>query len=119
MAQYEVAPLPDYIDAILKEYEGLSLPCADGLHTMIERLGEREPSLRDRCGLMADRHELYAITLPDCPRRALVVSIDARATPRPRVVHGTLAIAPELAARARDLARSQLGLINPTWEPAR
>lgn len=118
MTAFEVAPLPRYEEAVLDEFRDLPLACADGFETLVGRLEEREPALRDRAGLMADRHEIYTIPLPDCAQRRLVLSIDCRDPARPRLLHGTLPQGDKLIARARDLARLQLGLADPAWEPA-
>ncbi|WP_226582793.1 hypothetical protein [Acuticoccus sediminis] len=118
MAQFEVLPVPGYEDAILEEFRTLPLKCADGLDTMIGMLEDREPSVKDWCGLIAGRHELYAIPLPDCAQRRLIVSVRRTDRTRPRTVHGTLPGGEYACSRGRDIAVTQLGLINPLWEAA-
>ena len=66
---FEVNPVPSYEAEMLAEFDALSLDCADGLDAMLDILAEQEPSPRDRCGLLGDRYETFAIPLPDCVKR--------------------------------------------------
>ncbi|WP_417741016.1 hypothetical protein [Salipiger sp.] len=116
MSQFTVEPVPGYDDDILNEYNKLPLKCADGLEALIDSLERRDPSIRDRCGLLDDRYEIYAIPIPDCPRRCLVISIDIKDKSQPRALHGTLLKNDTTCDRGRRLATRQLKLINPTWE---
>lgn len=116
---FEVEPVPGHEAEILKEFTDLPLKCADGLEAMLDILAEQEPSPRDRCGLLADRHEIFAVPLPDCAMRRLVLSIDCKAKGRPRAVHGTLPSSPHSCENGRLLATRQLALTGPAWEPQR
>lgn len=114
---FEVAPVPGHEAEILAEFTNLPLKCADGLDAMLDILADQEPSPRDRCGLLDDRHEVFAIPLPDCAKRRLIVSIDCKAGARPRALHGTVASNPQSCAEGRRLATEQLALLGPIWEP--
>lgn len=114
---FEVAPVPGHEAQILKEFTDLTLKCADGLDAMLDILAEQEPSPRDRCGLLADRHEIFAIPLPDCAKRRLIVSIDCNAKGRPRALHGTVASSSHSCDEGRRLTTEQLALRGPLWEP--
>lgn len=119
MDRFEVKPLPQYEDAILDEYAALPLKCADGFYTMIDLLSERNPSPNDWCGAIDARYDLYAVPLPDCYRRRLVLTVDQTDTDRPRIVHGTISGSEDACSRAARIATRQLALVNPSWEPAR
>ena len=116
MPRYEVEPVPGCEDEILAEYAALPVACADGFSAMMDILGDHEPSLKDRCGLIGDRHELYAIPLPDCARRMMIVSIDRRSRAMPRALHGTLPALGRVCDQGASQAIRQMGLINPSWE---
>lgn len=116
MSTYKVAPVPGYEDQILEEYARLSLPCADGFYNMIRILEHNEPGLNDRCGLIDDRFELYAIPLPDCVKRAMIVTVDRKRTAMPRAIHGTVPRSSRACDRGAKLAIRQLGLVDPSWE---
>lgn len=116
MPKHKVEPVPGYEDALLEDYAALPLPCADGFSSMIDILETQEPSVRDRCGLIADRHELYAVPLPDCGERVMLLSIDRKARARPRALHGTLPASKSACDRGARIAIGQLGLVNPSWE---
>lgn len=114
---FEVNPVPGHEADILAEFMALPLKCADGFDAMLDILSEQEPSPRDRCGLLADRHEIFAIPLPDCAKRRLIVSIDCKARGRPRALHGTVVSNAQSCAEGRRLATKQLALLGPVWEP--
>lgn len=116
MGQFEVSPLPDYEDELLEEYETLPLECAHGFSKIFDTLKASNPNLKDRCGLMSDRFEVFAIPLPDCMDRNMIVSIDTKDTYHPRYVHGTLISSVNLFQNSARLAAKQFGLNNPTWE---
>jgi hypothetical protein len=119
LPRFEVAPVTGYHDSLLSEFNDLPLACADGLDTMIGRMDHRDPNPKERCGLIADRHELYAVTLPGCDDRAMIMTIDIAAPGRPRAIHGTLPLDPRTNENGRRVAVSQLNLINPSWEASR
>ena len=114
-----VVTLPDHEDAILAEIGALSFDCARGVDFLLEELEEQDPDTDERCGLLGGRHELYALRIPDCPRYAMIVSLDTRRPrPWPCTLHGLV----PRKARPRDAARlivsTQFNLVRPSWEPA-
>lgn len=116
MKIFKVEPVPGCEDEIVEEYAGLSLPCANGFSNMLDILEENDPNLNDRCGHLADRFELYAVPLPDCPKRVLIVTIDQKGAGSPRWIHGTLPVSEKTCERGSRIAIRQLGLVDPAWE---
>ncbi|MEO9527934.1 hypothetical protein [Roseibium sp.] len=116
MTTFKVEPVPGCEDEIVEEFSRLSLPCANGFASMLDILEENDPSLNDRCGQLADQFELYAVPLPDCPRRVLILSIDQKASGFPRWIHGTLPVSEKACERGSRIAIRQFGLVDPTWE---
>ena len=116
MTTFNVEPVPGHEDEVLEAFAKLPLSCANGFSSMMDILEENDPSLNDRCGFLADRYELYAIPLPDCAGRVLVLSIDQKAAARPRWLHGTLPASASACEQGRQIAVRHFGLIDPTWE---
>lgn len=104
-------------EEVLADFRNASVECVAGVDFLLEELATQDPDPDERCGLLALRHELYALRIPGCGRWRLLASIDRPAGPCR--VHG---LAPALA-RPCDLLRPRaerhLKLINPVWEPAR
>lgn len=116
MPNYKVEPVPGYEDAVLDEYRALPLPCADGFARLVDLMEQDEPGTRYRCGLIADRHELYAIPLPDCATRVMIVSVDRRVRAAPRAIHGVCRSSKAACGQGARIAIGQFGLVNPSWE---
>ena len=116
MTTFNVEPVPGCEDEVLNEFNELALACADGFSAMLDILQDHEPSLNDRCGHLADQYELYAIPLPDCARRVLIVSIDRKATGQPRRIHGTFPATARACELGRQIAVRQFRLVDPSWE---
>jgi len=116
MTTFKVEPVPGCEEELLKHFGGLSLACADGFSNMLDILEDNEPSLKDRCGYLEDRYELYAIPLPDCAQRVLIVSVDQKASGQPRWIHGTLPVSAGVCELGRQIAVRQFRLIDPSWE---
>jgi hypothetical protein len=113
----EVSPVPRFAEEILREFEEPPAACVAAADFLLEELERHDPDLDERCGLLADRHELYALRMPCCGRHMLIVSLDtARRRPWPCTVHGLLSsrVRPCEAGRAR--ATRHLDLIDPSWE---
>lgn len=117
MSTYVAEPVEGYEDDIFSEYHALSLPCADGLQTIIERLSERNPGDRDLRGWIDGDREIFAIPLPNCAHRLLVVSIGRGSEDGRRLLHGTVASGTSSTEYAKRLVTEQLRLIHPSWEP--
>jgi hypothetical protein len=83
---------------------------------MTDILTEREPGIRYRCGLIADRYELYAIPLPDCLERALIISVDRKDKRMRRFLHGCLPVSQGTCDQSAQIAVRQFGLNDPSWE---
>ncbi|SNR44422.1 hypothetical protein [Puniceibacterium sediminis] len=112
MTTYRVEPVPGYEDEVIVLFCGLPLKCADGFDSLLDVFAEREPGILYRCGLLADRYEVYAIDLPDCPELKMILSIDRREPSQPRVVPTS----DDSCNQGASLAIRQFGLINPSWE---
>lgn len=118
MATFDAGPVPGFEDDLLNELRTLPIDCAHGIYSMLDQLAEAEPGIQERCGRIADRYELYAVSIFDCPRRRLVVTIDENRKGRPRAAHGSVPAGAHACKTGLQLASRQLGLINPSWEPA-
>lgn len=116
MTHFVVDPVEGYEDEVLAEYAALPLACASGFSLMMDILEENEPGIRYRCGLIDDRFELYAISLPACAKRAMIVSVDRKVSSSPRHVHGILPVSGHTCDQGAAIAIGQLGLVNPSWE---
>jgi hypothetical protein len=104
---------------VLAEIAALSTTCVDGVEFLLEELERQDPDPDERCGLLAARHEVYALRPPGCAARRLVVSIDRRArAPGACVVHGVVSSTARPCDAGRRRAEAQLDLVNPVWEPA-
>lgn len=118
MRRFAVKPVHGFQDILLEEVRELPLDCAHGIVKMFDHLEDNDPALRDRCGRIADRFELFAIPVPDCAARKAIVTIDDRDKSRPRAVHGSVLANPFACKTGLQMASRQLGLVNPSWEPA-
>lgn len=107
---------------ILDEFadRAVSKECASGADFRLEELEEQEPDIDERCGLLDNRHEIYALIIPDCSRYALAVSLDIGSVeqPWPCTVHGLVSRGNRPCEQARFRATKHFQLINPSWEPA-
>lgn len=115
----KVAPLPAYEEKVLEAIATLTSACVDGIDMLLEELEDQDPDPDERCGLLAMRHEIFALRVPGCRRTGLVVSID-RGEPEPAscTVHGLAQASALPCSLAYRMAREQLGLVNSIWEPA-
>ncbi len=113
-----------YEDEVYASVSALSERCQLGVIMIVEELKSNDPDVEDeRCGLLADRHEVYAIVIPErptlfsrCKNHRLAVSIDLKSGPPPTaIVHGVVPLQDACEA-SRRLATRHLGLVNPTWE---
>jgi hypothetical protein len=116
MTDYKVEPVRGCEQQILKEYASLSVGCAHGFAELMDSLAKNEPSIKDRCGLLGDKHEIYAIPLPDCKDHLMIISIDRKSTSKPRAIHRISPEGRKACDQGAGLAARQLGLINPSWE---
>lgn len=116
-ARRRVAPVPDAEDAVLADFHAAPDDCLDGAHLLLEELETQEPDLDERCGLLADRHEIYALRIPRCARLRLAVSVDRKAGDfGPVTVHGLVASTARPCDAGRRLAETHFRLIAPAWE---
>ena len=114
-----VEPVPEFADEVLEEFRTPSTACVSGADFLLEELEEQDPDLSDRCGLLADRWEVYALSIPKCVHLMLLVSLDTRRKkPWPCVVHGLARSRMMPCEAGRHRAARHFGLINPSWEPA-
>lgn len=114
-----VAPVPAFEDAVLAEFEAATADCVDGAHMLLEELETQEPDADERCGLLAGRHEIYALRIPLCARMRLAVSIDRGVGAfGPVTVHGLVASTARPCETGRRLAETHFGLNALAWEVA-
>ena len=102
---------------MLAELVAAPVECVDGVDLLLEELEATDPPVEERCGLLAGRHEVYALRIPRHARTRLAVSIDrAPAGFGPVTVHGLVASTARPCDAARGLAERHLHLIAPAWE---
>lgn len=113
-----VEPVPEFRDDVLKDFESPSAGCVAGADFLLEELERTDPDLDERCGLLDNRHEVYALRVPNCRGLALVVSFDtSRNRPWPCTLHGLLSRRSRPCEAGRHRAVKHLDLVNPSWEP--
>jgi len=104
---------------VLDDFRSPSKDCVTGADFLLEELDNEDPDLNERCGLLADRHEVYAVRVPRCPHLVLAVSLDlGERRPWPCTVHGLLP-SQNACEAARQRAARHFDLIDPGWEPAK
>lgn len=110
---------PDgFEDEFRSSWMALSDDCVEALLMILEEMEGDDPDVDERCGLLEDRHEVYARRLPGCASHRLVVSLDlSGAAPHPMALHAAVPSQPTPCAAARSIAARQLKLVNPVWEP--
>jgi len=114
-----VEPVPKYRDEVLKDFNHPSAKCVTGADFLLEELEDHDPDLEERCGLLDNRIELYALRIPSCSHLALLVSLTvSEEKPWPCVVHGLAESRSRPCEVARQKAIRHFGLIDPSWEPA-
>jgi len=114
-----VEPVPAFAAEVLKDFEKPSTRCVTGADFLLEELEQQDPDLEERCGLLADRHEIYALDIPRCAHLVLVVSLDTKKRqPWPCTVHGLHRSHDRPCDAGRSIATRHFALINPSWEPA-
>lgn len=114
-----VAAVDAHEDEVLSDLEDLSADCLDAVDHLLGALETQPPALEDRCGLLDDRWELFAMRLPGCPRHRLLVAIDHRTEALPCIVLGVGQSLKRPCDMARSRATKHFGLIDPVWEPRR
>jgi hypothetical protein len=117
MAERRVAPPEGFAEEVFDTIRPLSLNCREGAVLVAEGLRRAGADADERCGLLADRHEVFALRIPRCAGRRLAASFDlgARPGPAPVTIHGAVPARGACAA-ARRLATRHLRLTNPVWE---
>ena len=114
-----VEPVAQYHDEVLQDFAAPSTACVAGADFLLEELEETDPDLDERCGLLDNRFELYALRVPKCPHLALVVSLDTgQDRPWPCTLHGLLSRRSRPCEAGRHRAAKHFNLIDPSWEPA-
>lgn len=108
---------PDgFVDDLLDGIRQLSDTCKENVLMLEEELVFNDPYLTERCGLLADRFEVFAMTIPSCRRHAFIVSIDLKGeNPPPAMMHGVLSSVGK-CDHARRLTIRHRKLVNPLWE---
>lgn len=114
-----VGPATGFEEEVLKDFLSPSTRCVAGADLLLEELEKFDPDLDERCGLLADRHEVYALNVTRCRHLALVVSLDIVVPrPWPCTVHGLLPRSGLPCETGRQKAERHFNLTNPSWEPA-
>lgn len=114
-----VEPAPKYRDDVLEDFKHPSTKCVTGADFLLEELEDHDPDLEERCGLLENRFELYALRIPNCSHLALLVSLTVSGKkPWPCVVHGLAERHSRPCEVARQKAIRHFDLCNPSWEPA-
>ena len=114
-----VEPVAAYLAEVLAEFDAPSTQCMIGVDLLLEELELSDPDLTERCGLLAERYEVYAIEIPRCAHLRLAVSLEIKAQkPWPCTVHGLVRTKEHPCEAARRKADRHFELIHPSWEAA-
>ena len=114
-----VGPVAAFEGEVMAEFLALSTNCLAGADMLLEELERGDPDVEERCGLLADRYEVYAMRLPGCRRLAMIASLDTgRPRPWPCIVHGLVANRAGACRAGQARAERHLALTRPSWEPA-
>lgn len=114
-----VEPVAKYRDEVLKEFEDPPTKCVTGADFLLEELEHHDPDPEERCGLLDNRFELYALRIANCAGLALLVSLNvSERKPWPCVVHGLAERRHHPCEIARRKAMRHFDLVDPIWEPA-
>ena len=117
--QRRVEPVSAFADEVLQDFMKPSTRCVTGAHFLLEELESQDPDLEERCGLLDDRHEVYALIIPRCSHLVLIVSLDTKQRrPWPCTVHGLVRSRKTPCDGGRSRATRHFALTNPSWEPA-
>ena len=112
----EVTVAPRHEEDVLETIRPLSMQCREGVLMVEEELEANDPDIDERCGLLADRFEVYAVRIPGCRGFRLAVSMDLRSgSPPAAALHGAVP-ARRACDAARRLATRHRDLIDPAWE---
>lgn len=108
---------PDgYVDDLLDSIRQLSVTCQQNVLMLEEELVINDPYLSERCGLLDDRFEVFAMTIPKCRGYMFAVSIDLKEkSPPPAMMHGVISSTGKCDT-AKRLTMRHRKLVNPTWE---
>jgi hypothetical protein len=109
MTTFVVDAVPAYADDVIDEYAKLSQACCYGYSILCDALEREEPKLDHRCGLIGGRFEVYAIPIPECSARHMIISIDRKDPDMPRCVHGTVPNSDKVCDTGSHMAMRQLG----------
>lgn len=78
-----------------------------------------DPDINDRCGLLNDQFEIFAMTIPACRSARLAISLDLKGgVPAPAMLHGAVS-ALGACQSAKHLALDHRTIINRFWEPTK
>ncbi|MEL7212264.1 MAG: hypothetical protein AAGK92_06355 [Pseudomonadota bacterium] len=114
-----VEPVAAYLAEVLAEFDAPSTQCMMGVDLLLEELELSDPDLTERCGLLADRYEIYAIEIPRCAHLRLAVSLQiAKDPPWPCIVHGLVRSKEHPCEAARRKAERHFELRHASWEAA-
>lgn len=115
-AERRVVPTPNDEDEVLASIRPLSRACKENILMVAEELEHGDPEIAGRCGLLADRYEVYALTVPACGPVRLVVSLDFGGRGRPAaMIHGVVPRT-QACAKARRVVTRHRSLLDPSWE---
>ena len=108
----------DFEQEVLASVRRLTPACVENFLMLDLELRRLDPET-GRCGLLDDRFEVYAIAVPQCAGRSMVVSLDLRGrrrrSLRPGLQHGAVP-AHGACKRALALVERQRRLVNPIRE---
>ncbi len=115
----KVEPVSGSQDEVLNDFVSASPDCCQGAWLLLEELETSDPVLEDRCGLLNNQYEIYAMPVPGCRSLSLVVSLDIKgAAPWPCALHGLLSSRARVCDAGRQRAAAQFKLFQPSWEPS-
>lgn len=110
-----VAPPEGFDDTVAMEIADHDDDVQQEIFMLIEELEDTDPEVDERCGLLAERHEVYAMRVPGHRGKRLALSVDRLPGSHRVLLHGIVP-SHHACATARRLAVRQLRLIDPIWE---
>lgn len=116
MTTFVVDTVPAYAEEVIREYAALSQDCCYGYNILCDTLERSDPKIKHRCGLIGGRYEVYALPIPECGERHMIITVDLNDRTMPRYVHGTVPSADLGFNTGGHIAIRQLGYDQGPWE---
>lgn len=118
--QRPVETIRTYHAEFMSSIRSLSDDCIEAALMVMRELEAHDPDPDERCGLLSDRFEVYAIAMPGCPSHRLLAAIDLKGASAHRAtLHGVLPARPAPCRDGWRVVARQFHLTRIHWEPGR